>query len=84
MIERELDHYGAMCLFRLISDAFIADEDAWAICKLSELSSLPVSESRLCFQIDISGVHQLAIPPVYPTLTCLHNLNSLHNQGTGT
>lgn len=46
MVE-ELDHYGAMWLLRLISNVFIADEVAWAICKLSELSSLPVSGSRL-------------------------------------
>lgn len=36
-----------MWLLRLISNVFIADEVAWAICKLSELSSLPVSGSRL-------------------------------------
>lgn len=72
--------------FRLMSNDFIADEDAKAICKLSELSSLPVSGSRLCSVSRLmlgTDVHQPAISPVHPTLTCLHNLQNLHSQGTG-
>lgn len=62
----ELDCYGAVCLFRLISNAFIADEDAWAICKLLDLSSLSVSGTGLLSVSRLTldtGEHQLAIPP---------------------
>lgn len=72
--------------FRPISNDFIADEDAQAMCKLSELSSLPVSGSRLCSVSRLmlgTDVHRPAVSPVHPALTCLHNLYSLHSQGTG-
>lgn len=66
MVGRELYHYGAMCLLRLISNAFIADGDAWAICNVSDLSSLSVSGTRLLSVSRLTldtGEHQLAIPP---------------------
>lgn len=56
------------------------------MCKLSELSSLAVSGSRLWSLSRLmlgTDVHQPAIYPVHPTLTCLHNILSLHSQGTG-
>lgn len=56
------------------------------MCKLPELSSLPVSGSRLCSASRLmlgTDVQQPAVSPVHPSLTCLHNPHSLHSQGTG-